>query len=80
MIHPKMKPCGNHWPFPKWHPKHFLTPHFRDVMLIWLLGWSLLLCSHQYGFWRAHIDHKGGSGTPFWNLKWQMVLPMVSWI
>ncbi len=48
-----------------------LSPHFRDVMPLWLSGRRLLWSSHQCRL-RAH---NGRTQAPFWMLKWGMGHP-----
>ncbi len=43
------------------HPRGLpLSPHFRDVMPLWLSGRSLVRAQQKFGS-RAHNGHKGGA-------------------
>ncbi len=48
-----------------------LSPHFRDVMPLWLSGRSQLQSSPQCGLGRS-ADRGRITAAPFWTLKWGM--------
>ncbi len=65
------------WPCPKWHINLRglpLSPHFRDVMPLWLSGRSLLRSSHQRrlarsAYWGCIMAAKGALASTLLNTK-----------